>query len=220
MYTVAHIIQPRDIKGNHIHILDVMKHMYDKMIVELPYYCIPSNNDMTFFMSKEMYNELDYCYEHYGSSFAEFGRINTVGTFYILGVRVLMDRHFETGEIRLVYTDGREYMFKHLEWTSTSFEPIIEDSSFLKQPQYLDCKADTFSIAIRNAFGSNIEKVIFNKPATIVFWTDGTKTVVKCGDGDVWDEEKGLAMAICKKLIGLKEFYKHYNKAFEEGGEK
>ena len=61
-----------------------------------------------------------------------------------------------------------------------------------------------------------IKKVIFNKPATIVFWADGTKTVVKCGDVDVWDEEKGLAMAICKKLIGLKEFYKQYNKATKE----
>lgn len=102
-------------------------------------------------------------------------------------------------------------MFERLEeWTSTTFE----EPSFLKtQYLYLDCKANTFSTAIRNAFGPNIEKVIFNKPATIVFWTDGTKTVVKCSDDDVWDEEKGLAMAICKKLIGLKEFYKQYNKA-------
>ena len=59
----------------------------------------------------------------------------------------------------------------------------------------------------------HIEKVIFNKPATIVFWSDDTKTVVKCEDGDVWNEEKGLAMAVCKKMLGLKEFYKQYNKA-------
>ena len=61
-----------------------------------------------------------------------------------------------------------------------------------------------------------IKKVIFNNPATIVLWEDDTKTVVKCGEDDVYDEEKGLAMAICKKLIGLKEFYKHYNKAIED----
>lgn len=47
-----------------------------------------------------------------------------------------------------------------------------------------------------------IEKVIFNDPATIVFWKDGTKTVVKCQKGDIFDEEKGLAMAICKKVYG------------------
>ena len=47
-----------------------------------------------------------------------------------------------------------------------------------------------------------IKKVIFNDPATIVFWNDGTKTVVKCQTGDMFDEEKGLAMACAKKLLG------------------
>ena len=47
-----------------------------------------------------------------------------------------------------------------------------------------------------------IKNVIFNDPATIVFWEDGTKTVVKCQDGDEFDPEKGLAMAIAKKAYG------------------
>lgn len=47
-----------------------------------------------------------------------------------------------------------------------------------------------------------IEKVIFNKPATIVFWSDGTKTVVKAQKGDKFNKEKGLAMAIAKKSLG------------------
>lgn len=47
-----------------------------------------------------------------------------------------------------------------------------------------------------------IKNVKFNNPATIVFWKDGTKTVVKCGDGDIFDPEKGLAMAIAKKALG------------------
>lgn len=47
-----------------------------------------------------------------------------------------------------------------------------------------------------------IKNVIFNDPATIVFWLDGTKTVVKCGEGDIFDPEKGLAMAIAKKAFG------------------
>lgn len=45
---------------------------------------------------------------------------------------------------------------------------------------------------------SRIKNVIFNDPATIVFWNDGTKTVVKCGKDDTFDPEKGLAMAISK----------------------
>ena len=52
-----------------------------------------------------------------------------------------------------------------------------------------------------------IKNVIFNYPATIVFWEDGTKTVVKCQDGDEFDPEKGLAMAIAKKAYGNKGSY-------------
>ena len=47
-----------------------------------------------------------------------------------------------------------------------------------------------------------IEKVIFNPPATIVFWNDKSKTVVTCGKDDVYDPEKGLAMAISKRAFG------------------
>lgn len=53
----------------------------------------------------------------------------------------------------------------------------------------------------------DIKNVIFNNPATIVFWTDGTKTVVKCGELDDYDPEKGLAMAIAKKALGNKGNY-------------
>lgn len=49
---------------------------------------------------------------------------------------------------------------------------------------------------------NSITNVIFNNPATIVFWSDGTKTVVKCDERDEFDPEKGLAMAICKKHFG------------------
>ena len=47
-----------------------------------------------------------------------------------------------------------------------------------------------------------IERVIFNGPATIVFWSDNTKTVVKCMESEEFDEEKGIAMAFMKKLYG------------------
>ena len=51
-----------------------------------------------------------------------------------------------------------------------------------------------------------IKNVKFNPPATIVFWTDNTKTVVKCS-GEDYDPEKGLAMCICKKVLGNKGNY-------------
>lgn len=49
-----------------------------------------------------------------------------------------------------------------------------------------------------------ISKVIFNNPATIVIWADGTKTVVKCQEGDVYSKETGLALCIAKKALGNK----------------
>lgn len=62
-----------------------------------------------------------------------------------------------------------------------------------------------------------ITKVIFNDPATIVFWSDGTKTVVKCGETDIYEEEKGLAMAISKKAMGNQgNYYEVFKKWIPE----
>ena len=52
----------------------------------------------------------------------------------------------------------------------------------------------------------SIKNVIFNCPATIVFWSDGSKTVVK-SHNEPFDREKGLAMAISKKFFGNKGNY-------------
>lgn len=48
----------------------------------------------------------------------------------------------------------------------------------------------------------SIDKVIFNEPATIILWDDGSKTVVKCTDGEEYDPAIGFAMAYVKKACG------------------
>lgn len=58
---------------------------------------------------------------------------------------------------------------------------------------------------------SAVSKVIYAPPATIIYWKDGTKTVVKCSDQDL-DEgrlspETGLVYAIAKKVLGNKGNY-------------
>ncbi len=50
----------------------------------------------------------------------------------------------------------------------------------------------------------DIVKVVYNDPATVVFWTDGTKTVVKCKEDDEFSKENGLALCIAKKALGNK----------------
>ena len=57
-----------------------------------------------------------------------------------------------------------------------------------------------------------IKNVVFNPPATIVFWTDNSKTVVKA-ENETFDPEKGLAMAIAKKALGNKgNYYETFKK--------
>lgn len=76
-----------------------------------------------------------------------------------------------------------------------------------------------------------INKVIFNPPATIVLWADGTKTVVKCQNMEwcrhfggclncrTYDPEKGLAMCIAKKALGNKgNYYNEFKRWLEDDG--
>lgn len=72
-----------------------------------------------------------------------------------------------------------------------------------------------FGIAGSAAFATTfeIEHVIFNDPATIVFWTDGTKTVVKCHEDDIYSEEVGLALCFAKKALGNKS---NFNNVFKK----
>lgn len=60
-----------------------------------------------------------------------------------------------------------------------------------------------------------IKDVIFNEPATIVYWVDGTKTVVKAHN-EKFDPEKGLAMAICKRFLGSNKSGANFNNIFKK----
>ena len=101
------------------------------------------------------------------------------------------------------YCDSDVLMAKHISYQSALDErrgilnKIYGSGAFRKEPLI------------------QIDKVIFNDPATIVFWKDGTKTVVKAGNDEYFDKEKGLAMAISKKVLGNKGNY--YN-AFKKHG--
>ena len=60
----------------------------------------------------------------------------------------------------------------------------------------------------------SIKRVIFNDPATIILWDDGSKTVVKCAKDEKFDPEKGFAMAIAKKAMGNEGWYYDIFKAY------
>lgn len=87
------------------------------------------------------------------------------------------------------------------------FDLVIKDFGLDSEPTYVDC-SKMYPTELFNRYSMpSIKNVIFNDPATIVFWNDGTKTIVKAQDGDVFDPEKGLAMAISKKALGNKGNY-------------
>lgn len=71
------------------------------------------------------------------------------------------------------------------------------------------------AIAVPKRDLPKIKKVIFNKPATIVLWSDGTKTVVKVKKKEKYDKWVGLAMCHMKKYYGEK-----FHKTFRDWCEK
>lgn len=108
---------------------------------------------------------------------------------------------------RVILNDGQEYDAIVQEFTvecgpcrsaDVTFKGILTEC----KPQHL---------------GPEVTKVIFNNPATVVFWSDGTKTVVKCSENDTFDPEIGLAMAICKKAFGNTGAYNNVFKRWVPG---
>lgn len=56
-----------------------------------------------------------------------------------------------------------------------------------------------------------ITKVLYNNPATIVFWSDGTETRNVCPKDTLYNPDAGLAFCMLKKLMGNDEVAKLFN---------
>lgn len=101
-----------------------------------------------------------------------------------------------------IVVGNRVYPTKHVNFVSTPGDyPAIEANATLDPLTAIPYNPNTNSLHITN--------VIFNPPATIVFWSDNTKTVVKARS-EFYDPEKGIAMAISKKMLGDNK-YEYYN---------
>lgn len=94
-----------------------------------------------------------------------------------------------------------------------NLEPFIINNDISRYRKYIF----ELSSKLSNLKNLHITNVIFNDPATIVFWSDDTKTVVKTRGNDKFDPEKGLAMAISKKHMGNEDgWYKKFKKWLPE----
>ena len=82
---------------------------------------------------------------------------------------------------------------------------VIEDLEGLSKLYATISSAASYNI--KRVFVPDISKIVFNDLATIVIWADNTKTVVKAAEDEPYAPEKGLAMAIAKKVLGNKGNY-------------
>ena len=124
-------------------------------------------------------------------------------------VKKMADRYDLIVEIERRYRDDELYIvFKSKDYRTRKDFVILNVAE-----RDIKCVLEDIEHGLIKTFNINLNKlepvkvprivdVIHNDPATIVFWGDGTKTVVKCQDGDIYDPEKGLAMAISKKALG------------------
>ena len=97
-----------------------------------------------------------------------------------------------------------------LEYPQKSLEELKEIKKYMSKEEYI--LGDQFKFDLVKP---EIEKVIFSGPCTIVMWSDGDKTIVRC-ENENFDKEKGLAMAIVKKFLGTNKNKSDYFDIFKE----
>lgn len=106
-----------------------------------------------------------------------------------------------------------DFMFCPEPTHTYTFKPIDIDVTFSScstTDKKKEVKNSVNSFATKQSTNRRVKirDVIFSDPATVVFWNDDTKTVVKTRGGEEYDKEKGLAMAIIKKITGnTRDYY-------------
>lgn len=100
----------------------------------------------------------------------------------------------------------------HVPYESMEFSGHVLDSQ-IHQGRRVNVDYNAYRASGVSVNPFEIKDVIFNNPATIVFWADGTKTVVKCQEDDIYDEEVGLALCFAKKALGNKS---NFNNVFKK----
>lgn len=124
---------------------------------------------------------------------------------------VIIDKNLSDGLTRVVLHTGHELTFRPGD--------LIADRGGNWRIRYGGLNSGKKSTSATNT--AAIKDVIFAPPATIVYWSDGSKTVVKCSEKDVFDPEKGLAMAVAKRCGGNNgSYYKEIRNWVEKSGKK
>ena len=117
----------------------------------------------------------------------------------LIGYIETVEKNLSDGLTRVVLHTGHELTFRQGD--------LIADRGGNLSIRYGDGRLNAGKKSTSATNAATIKRVIFNPPATIVYWSDCTKTVVKCNVNDIFDPEKGLAMAIAKRCAGNTRAY-------------
>lgn len=133
---------------------------------------------------------------------------------------LIVEGYTEGGRIKCSWRLDERYLSGFFEEKYLTYQAAEIYSGLVKAKREKDDRFDAmnYSLVLASPFfaqskNPKIKRAIFNNPATIVYWTDGTKTVVKCSDGDTYSKESGLAMCFMKKMHGNDN---GYHKVFKE----
>ena len=156
----------------------------------------------------------------YGRLFSSDGKyMGQVSNFYRKVDGNKMHIEMDNGR-SLIFNPGDLLRDKQGDWHIRSMPDFynladIVDEAFKREALYHrgDARKEEPSM---NA--GSIKNVIFNPPATVVYWTDGTKTVVKCNENDIFDPEKGLALAVAEEQEDAQCIRKRCNRIPHDAG--
>lgn len=90
------------------------------------------------------------------------------------------------GETMITLDTGHTFQFKSYDiyWDKGH-------NCFINKPYYRGTLNTAHAKEATAMNAAAIKNVIFAPPATIVYWSDGSKTVVKCSEKDVFDRRRG-----------------------------
>lgn len=128
-------------------------------------------------------------------SFDEDMRLVTHGGFYLKAIN---------SELRTLMGTIKFYE-KHINCLCTT--------AIARRPMVHYIKYNKGTRSLRAIYELKVEKIITNGPATIVFWNDRTKTIVKRDNYDEDDLYDAVANALAKKIFGsTSKFHKTIDK--------
>jgi len=117
---------------------------------------------------------------------------------------------YDLDDIIYKYERSIKWLEEHKEDAGIKYTTIEKHAAtlnYLKELKELKEKLDKPTGQVIDAIHyRKIKKIEFNGPATIIFWDDNTKTVVKNTVPSEYDREKAILYAAVKKLATKKEY--------------